>query len=163
MAFEAPSAGFGEGCNPRVVARIRLGKSRKRFADVTAWLVMSGTEQELGVARCVSDRDPPLFPENRHCTVVLWDYVGDTQLAEPPQRMSRLWTPGLRKGGNTVFQYEAFPITHSRTLTQSFWAGETCLFYVEGDREFVAEPGMTVAGFAAQNNGSFLVLTVKME
>ena len=164
MALEAPSAGFGEGCNARVVARILLGKSRERFADVTAWLVMSGTEQELGVARCVSDRDPALFPEDRHCTVVLWDYVGDTQPApEPPQRMSRLWVPGLPRGGDTVFLYEAFPVTHSRTLTGSFWAGETRLFYVEGDQEFVCEPGMTVAEFAARNNGSFLVLTVKME
>ena len=58
MALEAPSAGFGEGCNPRVVARILLGKSRERFADVTAWLVMSGTEQETGSGACVSDRDP---------------------------------------------------------------------------------------------------------
>ncbi len=164
MAFLAPSAGFGEGCNPRVVAQILLGKSRERFTDVTAWLVMSGTEQELGVARCVSDRDPALFPENRHCTVVLWDYVGDIQPApEPPQRMSRVWVPGLPRGGDTVFLYEAFPVTHSRTLTGSFWAGKTRLFYVEGDREFVAAPGMTVAEFAASNNGAFLVLTVKME
>jgi hypothetical protein len=76
--------------------------------------------------------------------------------------MSRLWVSGLLRGGDTGFLYEAFPVTHSRPLTGSFWAGETRLFYVEGDQEFVCEPGMTVAEFAARNNGSFLVLTVKM-
>ena len=116
------------------------------------------------MARCASERRPAQFPVDRRCSVVLWDYVGDIQPAlEPPQRMSRVWVPGLRKGGETVFLHEAFPVTHSRTLTGSFWAGETCLFYVEGDREFVAKPGMTIAEFAASNDGSFLVLTVKME
>jgi hypothetical protein len=148
MPLSAPSGGFGKGCNPRVVARILLGKARSRYADITVWLVTSGTEQKLGVARCVSERRPAPFPEDRRCVVVLWDYVRDTQRAlEPPQRASYLWVPGLRKGGNANFLYE----------------GKTRLFYVEGDREFVAEPGMTVAEFAAQNNGSFLVLTVKME
>ena len=138
MPLCAPSAGFGEGCNPRVVARIQLGKARSRCADITAWLVTSGTHEKLEVARCASERRPAQFPVDRRCSVVLWDYVRDIQPAlEPPQRMSRLWVPGLRAGGETVFLYEAFPVTHSRTLTESFWAGETCLFYVEGDREWI--------------------------
>jgi len=164
VPFSTPSAELGEGCNPRVVARILLGKARERSADVTAWLVTPGTHDKLGVARCASERRPAQFPVDRRCSVVLWDYVCDTQPAlKPPQRGTSLWVPGLRKGGTAGFLYDAFPVTHSRTLTESFWAGETCLFYVEGDREFVAQPGMTVAEFAASNNGSFLVLTVKME
>ena len=112
------------------------------------------TEQELGVARCVSDRNPasPL----RIATAPLCYGITLAKHNQPRTAATDVKIMGIRfpRGGDTGFLYEAFPVTHGRTLTGSFSAGETRFFYVEGDQEIVCEPGMTVAEFAARNNGT---------
>lgn len=163
MPSRLPADGFAAGTNPRVAAHIGLGKARRRSARIVAWSVTSGTQHKLVTKSCASERRPAEFPVDRHCYVVLWDYEPESEAGEQTQRMSCLWVSGLSRGGIGSFFQDEIPMTHSRISTGAFRAGQTRLFYAEGDREFTLRQGMTVDDFAAENDGTYLVLTVTMQ
>ena len=152
----------GAGGNSRVVGTVDLSVPPNHRVVARLYLVNSRTHREVGHATG-SDRQSRrrhTSPRHRSVAFALIDFNAPFK-AKVPLRTTTLYRKGLPQGSYSFGDpYEPFTATHSHTFTGRIRPNQTYLFYVEGDREFVARPSMSLDEFTAGNDGMFLVLTL---
>ncbi len=144
----------------RNIAVIEGTFSRDSWVSACLYDVQSGSVIEANaftVGRTPNQCPSPIW-QSMTITLALGDAgVSDGTMT---QLGSAGHSRGGGRGGDVVHQIEGL---FSETMPGRLAAGREYILYVEGDREFEVDRLMSVEEFADQNEGDFLVVTIRLD
>jgi hypothetical protein len=115
------------------------------------------------IASKVTGRSSNRIGDPRLMTFPVTFALADAVLEEGPTTLMEM-QGATRSMGNFGGVHQRFEPTESHTFAGTIEPSESRLLYIEGDRPFEADRGMTIDDFASANTkGRFLVVTIHFE
>jgi len=96
-------------------------------------------------------------------TVSYTVYVVRLNSSDSQAALLQLRGPGAGAGVGGFVEHDEFRLTHTRVLQGPIAPHKTYLAYVAGDRAPTVERQMTLQQFAGENQGTYYVITVRVE